>query len=159
MKVGVRKDGTITAAQSWIAFEAGAFAGAPCMPGAMSIYAPYEIENFLVETFDVLVNKPKVAAYRAPGAPQAMHAFECALDEAAQLLNMDPIDLRMVNAADEGTQSPYGPKFPAIGLKACLRAAKAHPNYTKPVPQGSGPRCRRGLLVQRRHAVQCRGQH
>ena len=45
VKVGVRKDGTITAAQSWIAFEAGAFAGAPCMPGAMSIYAPCEIEN------------------------------------------------------------------------------------------------------------------
>ena len=138
VKVGLRKDGTITAAQSWIAFEAGAFAGAPYMPGAMSIYAPYEIENFLVETFDVLVNKPKVAAYRAPGAPQAMHAFECALDEAAQLLDMDPIDLRMVNAADEGTQSPYGPKFPPIGFKACLQAAKNHPNYTKPVPEGAG---------------------
>jgi CO/xanthine dehydrogenase Mo-binding subunit len=143
VKVGVRKDGTITAAQSWIAFEAGAFAGAPYMPGAMSIYAPYAIENFLVETFDVLVNKPKVAAYRAPGAPQAMHAFECALDEAAQLLNMDPIDLRMVNAADEGTQAPYGPKYPPIGFKACLQAAKKHPNYLKPVPDGAG----RGVAV------------
>ena len=70
-----------------------------------------------------------------------MHAFECALDEAAQLLNMDPIDLRMVNAADEGTQSPYG-QSSAIGLKACLRAAKAHPNYTKPVPRAG-----RGVAV------------
>ena len=56
----------------------------------MTIYAPYKLENFLVETFDVLVNKPKVAAYRAPGAPQAMHAFECALDEAAQLSRYGP---------------------------------------------------------------------
>jgi CO/xanthine dehydrogenase Mo-binding subunit len=116
VKVGLRKDGTITAAQSWIAFEAGAFAGSPHKPGAMCIYAPYDIENFLVETFDVLVNKPKVAAYRAPGAPQAMHAFECALDEAAQLLDMDPLDLRLVNAAEEGTRAPYGPKFPPIGF-------------------------------------------
>ena len=143
IKVGATRDGTITAAQAWIAYEAGAFAGAPYMPGAMAIFAPYRLENFLVESFDVLVNKPKVAAYRAPGAPQAMHAFECALDEAAQLLNMDPIDLRMVNAADEGTQSPYGPKFPPIGFKACLQAAKAHPNYTKPVPEGAG----RGVAV------------
>ncbi|HCD28583.1 MAG TPA: oxidoreductase, partial [Gammaproteobacteria bacterium] len=86
VKLGVKNDGTITAASAWIAYEAGAFAGAPHMPGAMSIFAPYDLENFCVETFDVLVNKPKVAAYRAPGAPQSMHAFECALDEAAQQL-------------------------------------------------------------------------
>ena len=137
IKLGVDKFGKITAADAWIAFEAGAFAGAPIMPGIMTIFAPYEIDNFAVEGFDVLVNKPKVAAYRAPGAPQAMHAMECALDEAALQLNMDPIDLRMLNAADEGTQAPYGPKFPVIGFKACLEAAKNHPNYTKPVPEGA----------------------
>ena len=108
------------------------------MPGAMAIFAPYQLENFLVETFDVLVNKPKVAAYRAPGAPQSMHAFECALDEIAQLLAIDPIDLRLHNAAEEGTQAPYGPKFPPIGFKECLERAKAHPNYSAPVPEGAG---------------------
>lgn len=138
VKLGVRNDGTITAAQAWSAFEAGAFEGAPHMPGIMSMYAPYDIENFVVEAYDVLVNKPKVAAYRAPGAPQTMHAFECALDEAALALDMDPIDLRMVNAADEGTTAPYGPKFPPIGFKACLEAAKKHPSYTAPVPEGAG---------------------
>jgi len=138
IKVGLQNDGTITAATSWSAFEAGAFAGAPHMPGIMAIFAPYEIENFVAEAYDVRVTKPKVAAYRAPGAPQTMHAFECALDEAAQQLDMDPIDLRLVNAADEGTQAPYGPKFPPIGFKACLSAAKAHPNYSKPLPEGAG---------------------
>ncbi|HMB76072.1 MAG TPA: molybdopterin cofactor-binding domain-containing protein, partial [Kiloniellaceae bacterium] len=138
IKVGLKNDGTITAAKAWSAFEAGAFAGAPHMPGIMAIYAPYDLENFLVEAFDVLVTKPKVAAYRAPGAPQTMHAFECALDEAAIALDMDPLDLRLHNAADEGTQAPYGPKFPPIGFKACLQAAKNHPNYNKPVPEGAG---------------------
>ena len=64
-----------------------------------------------------------------------MHAFECALDEIAQLLDTDPIDLRLHNAAEEGTQAPYGPKFPPIGFKACLEAAKSHPNYLAPVPE------------------------
>ena len=137
-KVGAKKDGTITAATAWLAYEAGAFPGAPVGPGCMSVLAPYDLENFSIEGLDVLVNKPKVAAYRAPGAPQAMHAMECAIDDLARDLGMDPIDLRLKNAADEGTQAPYGPKFPAIGLKACLEAAKAHPNYTAPVPEGCG---------------------
>ncbi len=138
VKVGAKNDGTITAAQLWLAMEAGGFSGAPHMPAAMAVFAPYDLENFKVETFDVLVNKPAVAAYRAPGAPQSMHAMEVALNELAITLNMDPIDLRMKNAADEGTQAPYGPKFPVIGFKQCLEAAKKHPNYTKPVPEGAG---------------------
>lgn len=138
VKVGAKKDGTITAATAWLAYEAGAFAGAPMGPGAMSVFAPYDLENFHIEAFDVLVNKPKVAAYRAPGAPQSMHAMECTLDDLARELGMDPLDLRLHNAADEGTQAPYGPKFPVIGFKACIEAAKAHPNYNAPVPEGAG---------------------
>ncbi len=138
VKVGAKQDGTLTAAKAWLAYEAGAFAGAPIGPGAMAIFAPYDLENFHVEANDVLVNKPKVAAYRAPGAPQSMHAMEIALDDIAREIGMDPLDLRLKNAASEGTQAPYGPKFPAIGFIECLEAAKAHPNYTAPVPEGAG---------------------
>ena len=143
VKIGAKKDGTFTAATAWLAYEAGAFPGAPIGPGGMSVLAPYALPNFVIEGHDVLVNKPKVCAYRAPGAPQSMHAMECAIDELARKLGKDPIDLRLQNAADEGTQAPYGPTFPAIGLKECLKAAKEHPNYTAPVPEGAG----RGLAV------------
>ncbi len=143
IRLGAKRDGTITAASAWLAYEAGAFEGAPMGPGAMCVFAPYDLENFKIEGFDVLVNKPKVAAYRAPGAPQAAHAMESALDELARKLEMDPIDIRLKNAAEEGTQAAYGPKYPAIGLKECLEAAKAHPNYTRPVPEGAG----RGVAV------------
>lgn len=142
-KVGAKNDGTITAATAWLAYEAGAFPGAPVGPGCMSVLAPYALDNFKIEGHDVLVNKPKVAAYRAPGAPQSMHAMECAIDDLARKLNMDPLDLRLKNAADEGTVAPYGPQFPAIGLKACLEAAKVHPNYTTPPAEGRG----RGVAV------------
>ena len=143
VKIGAKRDGTFTAATAWLAYEAGAFPGAPIGPGGMSVLAPYALPNFVIEGHDVLVNKPKVCAYRAPGAPQSMHAMECAIDELARKLGKDPIDLRLQNAADEGTQAPYGPTFPAIGLKECLKAAKEHPNYTAPVPEGAG----RGLAV------------
>lgn len=143
VKVGAKQDGKIVSASAWLAYEAGAFPGAPVGPGCMSVLAPYDIENFKIEGLDVLVNKPKVAAYRAPGAPQSMHAMECAIDELAQKLEMDPIDLRLKNAADEGTQAPYGPIFPPIGLVECLKATKEHPNYIAKPAEGVG----RGVAV------------
>lgn len=143
IKIGATSEGRIVAAKAWLAYEAGAFPGSPVTPGAMSVFSPYDLENFEIEGFDVLVNKPKVAAYRAPGAPQSMHAMECAVDELARKLNMDPIDLRLKNAAKEGTQAAYGPQFPKIGLVECLEAAKRHPNYVKPTGEGVG----RGVAV------------
>ncbi|HEY5645130.1 MAG TPA: xanthine dehydrogenase family protein molybdopterin-binding subunit [Pseudomonadales bacterium] len=138
IRLGAKKDGTLTAATAWLAYEAGAFAGAPMGAGAMCVFAPYVLENFKIEGFDVLVNKPKVAAYRAPGAPQSLHAMESAMDELARELGMDPIELRLKNAVAEGAQAAYGPKFPAIGFRECLEAARNHPNYKKPVPEGAG---------------------
>jgi CO/xanthine dehydrogenase Mo-binding subunit len=138
IKIGAKSDGTLTAMQAWIGYEAGAFPGGPLGPGLMCIFAPYDAPNVLIEGVDVLVNKPKVAAYRAPGAPQSMYAGECLMDELARRLKMDPIDLRMKNAVVEGSTATYGPKFRAIGFKACLEAAKAHPHYSRPVAEGEG---------------------
>ena len=138
VKIGAKNDGTITAMYAKLEMEAGAFAGSPVAPGAMCVFAPYKVEHFLIEGYDVLVNKPKVAAYRAPGAPQALFATESLMDELATKLGMDPIDLRLKNAAVEGTQATYGPKFPRIGFIECLEAAKAHPNYSKPLGKNEG---------------------
>ncbi len=138
IKIGARKDGTLTAMSAWLAYEAGAFRGSSMAPGAMCVFAPYKVDNFLIRGFDVLVNKPKVAAYRAPGAPQSMYACESLLDELAAKLGMDPIDLRLKNAVEEGAQAAYGPKFNAIGFRECLEAAKRHPNYKIPLGQDEG---------------------
>ena len=137
-KVGVKKDGTITAMQGWMAYEAGAFKGSPMVPGVMTMFTPYDCPNVLVEGFDVVVNKSKVAAYRAPGAPQAEYAAEMVVNELAELLGMDPIDLRLKNAAKEGTQTIYGPKLKRVGLVECLEAAKNSPHYLSPLPEGQG---------------------
>ncbi|MEM7079190.1 MAG: xanthine dehydrogenase family protein molybdopterin-binding subunit [Pseudomonadota bacterium] len=143
VKVGCTRDGKITAMYADLLFEAGAYPGSPLGAGAMCIFAPYDVEHVLIEGQEVVVNKPRVAAYRAPGAPQTMFAGECVLDELAQQLNMDPIEFRLLNAADEGTRAAYGPRFKEIGLKACLEAAHNHPNYQAQLEENQG----RGVAV------------
>ena len=138
VKVGADGDGKLTAATAWLAYEAGAFPGSPVGPGGMCIFAPYEIPNVRVEGWDVVTNTPKVAAYRAPGAPMASFAAETVLDEIARALEMDPIDLRLANAVDEGAQSTYGPKIRVVGCRETLQAVKDHPHYQTPLQPGQG---------------------
>ena len=138
VKIGCTSDGRITAMAADLIYESGAYPGSPLGAGAMCIFAPYDVEHVHIEGQEVLVNRPRVAAYRAPGAPQSMYASESVLDELAQTIGMDPIDFRLKNAAVEGTQAAYGPKFPVIGFVECLNAAKAHPNYNKPLGENVG---------------------
>jgi CO/xanthine dehydrogenase Mo-binding subunit len=143
VKLGATKQGRLSAASARLWYEAGAFPGSPVQAAAMTILAPYALEHFAIEGFDVVVNKPKTAAYRAPGAPQAAFAVESLLDELAERLGLDPIELRLANAAREGTQAPYGPRFKRIGLVETLEAARAHPHYAAPLRPNQG----RGVAV------------
>jgi CO/xanthine dehydrogenase Mo-binding subunit len=143
VKVGARRDGTLVAMDGLLEYEAGAFKGSPAGAGAMTIFSAYEVPNARATALDVVLNKPKVAAYRAPGAPQAAHATECLLNELAAELGIDPLELRMRNAADTGTTTVYGGVFRDIGLRECLEQARAHPHYSAPL----GPNQGRGLAV------------
>ena len=143
IKIGAKNDGTITALQAYLAFEAGGYPGSPVGAGAICIFAPYDVENAQIDGYDVVVNKPKSAPYRAPGAPNAAFAGEQAMDEMAQKLGMDPIDFRLKNAAKEGTRRPDGPAFPRIGCVEVLEAMKNHPHYSAPL----GPNQGRGVAI------------
>jgi CO/xanthine dehydrogenase Mo-binding subunit len=138
VKIGVTKDGRITAAEAILKYQAGAFQGGPVQPGAMSAFAPYDLENVKVVGYDVVTNRPKVAAYRAPGAPISEYAVECVIDEIAEKLGLDPVDFRLKNAAKEGTRAAYGPKFGPIGLIDTLKAVKAHDHYQAPLGPNQG---------------------
>ena len=137
-KIGAKTDGTITAADLQLEYAAGAFPGSPVALGCMTGFAPYDLENVRTVGYDVVVNRPKAAAYRAPGAPVAAFAVESALDELARQLDMDPLALREKNAASEGTQAAYGPKFRRIGYEETLRAAKNHPHWSAPLAPNQG---------------------
>jgi CO/xanthine dehydrogenase Mo-binding subunit len=143
VKLGATRDGKLTAAEATLVYEAGAFKGSPVGAAMMTVFAPYKLDHVKIEGLDVVVNKPKVAAYRAPGAPMAALAVEAVMDELAEKLGMDPIDFRLENAVQEGVQATYGPKYRAIGFVETLRAAKAHPHYKAPLAknQGRGVAC------------------
>ncbi len=129
VKLGAKKDGKITAAHVWLAYEAGAYPGSPVAAGAMTVLAPYNIPNFVIDGYDVVVNRPKTAAYRAPGATNAAFGLECALDELAEKCGIDPIDLRIMNAAREGTPSMFGAPYNRIGFIETCEALKNSPHY------------------------------
>ena len=142
VKMGANRAGKITAAQAYLAYEAGGYPGSMVGAGTQCIFAPYDIENMQVDGYDVLVNKPKVAPYRAPAAPNAAFAGEQVVDELAQMLNLDPLEFRLMNASKEGTRRVDGPVFPVIGNVECLEAAKESKQYQKPL---EGPYRGRGV--------------
>jgi xanthine dehydrogenase molybdenum-binding subunit len=144
IKMGADKSGRLVAAQGTLAYEAGGYAGSPIGPGCMCVFACYDIPNVHIDGYDVVVNKPMTAAYRAPGATNACFAAETVVDEICQKLKMDPIEFRLKNAAKEGTRRADGPIYPRVGLVETLEAAKKHPHYSAPLAKGTNPAFKRG---------------
>ncbi len=142
VKMGAKKDGSIVAAEAQLMYEAGAFPGSPVGAGAMCIFSPYAIPNMQVDGYDVVVNKPKTAAYRAPGATNAAFASETIIDELAEKIGMDPLEIRRINGAKEGDRRVDGPTFPRIGYLETVHAAIEHEHYATPL---SGPNRGRGV--------------
>jgi CO/xanthine dehydrogenase Mo-binding subunit len=142
IKMGATNDGRIVAAEAALKYEAGAFPGSPVTAGAMCIFSPYALQNVQVDGYDVLVNKPKTAAYRAPGATNAAFASETVIDEIAERLGMDPLEIRRLNGAKEGDRRVDGVAFPRIGYMETVHAALEHDHYTTPL---TGPNRGRGV--------------
>lgn len=143
IKIGAKKDGTITAASAVLRYQGGAFPGIWGMLGAMTSFACYDVKNVKTVGYDVLVNRPKVAAYRAPSAPMAAFGVESTMDLVAAELGMDAIDFRLKNAASEGSKASYGPTYGPIGIKPTLEAVKNHPHMQAKLEknQGRGMAC------------------
>lgn len=109
----------------------------------MTSFACYDLKNVRTVGYEVLVNRPKTAAYRAPSAPMAAFAVESVMDELAKQLGRDPLEFRIQNAAKEGTKSSYGPVYGPIGIGPTLQAAKVHAHMAAPLGknQGRGVAC------------------
>src|SRR5207248_9784245 len=109
VKMGATKAGKITAAEGVFKYQAGAFPGSPVMNACLCAFAPYAIENAHTVGYDIVCNRPKSAAYRAPGSPISAFAVESVVDMLAKKIGIDPAELRAKNAAGAGTEMIYGP--------------------------------------------------
>ena len=142
VKLGATKDGKLTAGTAWLAFDAGAYPGGVIAAGSMCALSCYDIPHATVDGFDVVLNKPKTQAYRAPGSTHVAFAVESVIDELATELKIDPIDFRLNNAAKEGTRRVDGPVYPRVGLVECLQAIQNSDHWKSPL---TGPNRGRGV--------------
>jgi CO/xanthine dehydrogenase Mo-binding subunit len=129
VKMGATKEGKLVAGEAWLAYDAGAYPAGIIGPGCMCVFSCYEMENAVVDGYDVVLNKPQTSAYRAPGATQAAFAAEQVVDEIAEKLGIDPIEFRLKNAVKQGSRRVDGPVYPKIGFIETLEAAKNSPHY------------------------------
>ncbi|MCH2660923.1 xanthine dehydrogenase family protein molybdopterin-binding subunit, partial [bacterium] len=145
VKMGATKDGKITAADAYIAFESGAYPGGLVGAAAMCVFSCYDIADGLIDCYDVVCNKPRSFAYRAPGSTQVAFATEHVVDLLAAELGIDPLEFRLKNTATTGTRRIDGVVYPKMGCKEVLEAIRDSDHYKSAAP--SGPNQGRGSSV------------
>ncbi len=144
VKIGANKKGMITAADVTMMYEAGGFPGSPIVQACQCVLTPYEVANGRIEGYDVVVNKPKAAAYRAPGVPAAAFATESVIDEICEKLGMDPLEFRVKNGTQEGSRRIPGPVLQTVGYQETLAAAMQTDHYKSTL---EGPNRGRGVAA------------
>lgn len=144
IKVGARRDGTITAIQAHLVYDAGAFPGAPLRSAIRRVFSHYRTPHLKIDAYDVVTNKPHVAAYRAPGATPTNFALESVIDEVGEALHLDPLAFRLHNASRPGDLMPDGVQLPSVSLVELLQQVQQHPCWTTPLP---GPHQGRGIAL------------
>jgi CO/xanthine dehydrogenase Mo-binding subunit len=122
LKTGMKRDGTLTALKAKLVYDSGAYPGAPMLPGCLLVGGYYKCDNLYIEGFEVLTNKASAGALRAPGAHNATFAIESHIDMMAKELGLDPLEVRLKNAVEEGDALPSAQPYTRIGLKQCLEA-------------------------------------
>jgi xanthine dehydrogenase molybdenum-binding subunit len=140
--MGADAAGRLTAAHAELFYEAGAYPGSPVGAGAVVSFAPYVCEAMRVDGYDVVVNRPRASAYRAPGGTNAAFAVESVVDELAERLGIDPLEFRLRNAVREGDRRPDGVPYARIGNVECLKAIANSEHYRSPL---GGPNRGRGV--------------
>jgi CO/xanthine dehydrogenase Mo-binding subunit len=143
IKMGCTKDGRLTAAEAELIFQTGPFTGSMFFNAPQAMFTRYDLDNIDVVSWEVVSNRPKVNAFRAPCVPQVVFGVEALIEEMATATGMDSIDFRLKNAMKEGSTTVYGETFGPIGFVETLEAAKAHPHYTAPL----GPNQARGVAA------------
>ena len=144
VKIGANNDGKITAADITMIYEAGGFPGSPIVQACQCVLTPYDIADGRIEGYDVVVNKPKAAAYRAPGVPAASFAVESVIDEICQKLGVDPLEFRVKNGVKEGSRRIPGPVLQEVGYMETLAAAMNTDHYKSKL---EGPNRGRGVAA------------
>ena len=130
VKLGAKRDGTLTAIQARVIIDSGAYPNPLAGFSGFHFSGVYRCPNIDIRCYVVQTNKPGTGAYRAPAGPQAYFALESTVQELCQRLGIDPIRFRQVNAVKEGDPNIRG-RWPRIGLLECLEQIQRHPLWVQ----------------------------
>ncbi len=128
IKVGVKKDGTITALDHKLYWDAGAYVeyGANVVNAVgLSAIGPYRVSNISIDSICIYTNLPPGGAYRGFGYSEMLFGLESHMNTVAKKIGMDPVQFRLHNAIREGDQTAYGASMNPNGLiEAIEKVAK-----------------------------------
>lgn len=126
-KTGVDERGIIQAVDTKIDIDGGAYASfglVTAFYAGQLLTGPVGMKNYRLDTTRYYTNKPACGPKRGHGSVQPRFAFEVQLDELAEKLTMDPIDLRIKNFVGENTDTINGQRINSLGLEECLNAVR-----------------------------------
>ena len=131
VKLGAKRDGTLTAIQARMILDSGAYPDPFAGLSGFHFAGAYRCPNMDIHCDVVQTNKPGIGAYRAPSGPQAYFALESTVQDLCQQLEMDPIEFRQINAVKGGDPNIMYGRWPRIGLLECLEQIQQHPLWTQ----------------------------
>jgi len=126
LKTGAKKDGRLVAYEIKVWYDTGAYTTTGpriTYNSGLAAGSPYKIPNVAVDAYTIVTNKQLTCAYRGFGVPEISWAYENQMDLLAAELGMDPLELRLMNAYEDGDISDTGEKLFSVGLKDCIREA------------------------------------
>lgn len=134
-KTGVTREGRIIARKVRLLLDGGAYCswsattlGKACILSA----GPYRIDNVHAEALAVYTNKTMTGAMRGFGAPQVCFAYESHMDDIAKALGIDPLEIRLLNAFEEGSSSPTGQVLHSVVVRESLQIAAERFGWKEP---------------------------
>lgn len=141
VKTGVKADGTLVAREFTIYLDSGAYAeNSPLVTRAVAnrCFGPYRIPHLRVNVYAVYTNTAPASSFRGFGAPQGAFAGESQIDEIADHLGIDPVDIRLRNLVDRGEEIIPGHRPLDGDLKGDLRKLAELLRWDDQPPKGSG---------------------
>jgi len=147
-KTGAKRDGTLVAREVEVVVDCGAYGDdSPGVLGFSLLMSrgPYRIPNMRAHGRLYYTNKVRFGAFRGFGNPQVSFATESQLDEIAERLHMDPLELRRKNAIRKGDAWLGGGLVQSDGFVKCLDAIGRTEAWQKRATQRAAPATRRGL--------------
>ena len=157
VKDGVKKDGTIVAREIKMILDAGpysAYTGLITKNACFGAVGTYRIPNFKLDSYGVYTNRPPNSSFRGLGSAQSNWAVESQMDEIAERLGMDRVEVRRKNVLHEGERNVQGEIAHSVGTEECLDKTASLIRWDEKPEQEPGPwRKGKGIALGNKYTI------